>query len=404
MASSKIVCVLSPPRSGSSLTASVMNILGVHLGETRDFEQANEHNPKGYWEHQAIQEINDEILSRLGYDYSHAGADWTEPPVFPDNWETNPQLSDLRERAQDFVHRNFSEHDVWGWKDPRTCLTLPFWKRILPRIEYVILIRNPVDVARSLERFINIDCSFERGLYMWVLYLNYAFKHTAGQNRILVNVESWTDDWKGELSRLACFIGNPGLADNTSIQDAVHGLVDKSLWHHRSSSRALLTVHRLYEQVYAQDGVLEQDSFTAGQETLDLLAAEALRSDADKTLRDKEQWRRQLAQAFDELADLIPLGSNLVLVEDNQIGTDVVKDRSVKPFMERNGEYGGCPDDSSVAIEEFRRLHAAGAEYIAFAWPAHWWLDHFSEFHDHLRLNFRCILQNERMIIFDLQR
>ena len=93
-----------------------------------------------------------------------------------------------------------------------------------------------------------------------------------------------------------------------------------------------------------------------------------------------------------------------MLVEDNQIGTDVVKDRSVKPFMERNGEYGVCPDDSSVAIEEFRRLHAAGTEYIAFAWPAHWWLDHFSEFRNHLRLNFRCILQNERMIIFDLQR
>jgi hypothetical protein len=403
MASSKIVCVLSPPRSGSSLTASIINILGVHLGSTRDFEQANEHNPKGYWEHQTIQEINDEILSRLGYDFSHAGADWAEPPIFQGNWETNPQLSDLSEHARDLIHRNFSEYDVWGWKDPRTCFTLPFWKSLIPKIRYIILVRNPVDVARSLERFINIDCSFERGLYMWSLFLTHAFKNTAGESRILFNVEDWTDDWKGGLNRLAQFLETPGLAEDTGIQAAVHELVDESLWHHRSSSRVLLTVHSLYEQIFPRDGVPAQDSFTVGQDTLELLAAGARRSDAIKTQCSRDRWDSQVLQAFDELADLIPRGSNLVLVEDNQIGTDVVKDRNVKPFMERNGEYGGCPSNGGAAIEEFRRLHSAGAEYIAFAWPAHWWLDHFPEFHDHLRSNFRCILQNERMIVFYLQ-
>ena len=108
MAGSKIVCILSPPRSGSSLTAKIINILGVHLGECQDFEEASVHNPKGYFEHHSIQKINEEILSRLGYDYSHAGADWTEPPSFAINWAMSPQLSDLRERAQDFIHRNFS--------------------------------------------------------------------------------------------------------------------------------------------------------------------------------------------------------------------------------------------------------------------------------------------------------
>ena len=124
MANSKIVFVLSPPRSGSSLTARILSILGVHLGESRDFEEANVHNAKGFWEHQSIQGINDEILSRLDYDYSHAGADWTESPIFPDNWETNPQLSDLREHAQDFIHRNFSEHDVWEVEGPADLFNL----------------------------------------------------------------------------------------------------------------------------------------------------------------------------------------------------------------------------------------------------------------------------------------
>jgi len=403
MPDSKIICILSPPRSGSSLTASIINILGVHMGATSDFEEANVHNQKGFWEHQSIQSINDEILSRLGYDFSHAGVDWTEPPIFPDNWETSPLLTDLRERAQDLIHQDFSEYDVWGWKDPRTCFTLPFWKNILPQIDYVILVRNPVDVARSIEQFIDIGCSFERGLYMWELFLIEALKHTEGGNRILINVESWTKNWKDELSRLAEFLGVPDKADNSKVQNAVNELVDEGLWHQRSSSRALLTVHQLYEQIYSHDKTQKQLSLTVEQETLNYLSSVALQSDLEKKQRDNKQWEKQLNQTIDELADLIPSGSSLILVEDNMIGTDVIIDRNVKPFMELNGEYCGCPADSNEAIKEFKRLHSDGAEYIVFAWPAHWWLDHFTAFHGHLRSNFRCILQHERSIVFDLR-
>jgi hypothetical protein len=221
------------------------------MGTASDFGEPNIHNQKGFWENQNIQAINDEILLRLGYDYSHAGADWTEPPKFPDNWEMDPLLSDLKERALSLINQDFAEHDVWGWKDPRTCLTLPFWKNILPQIDYVILIRNPIDVARSIEQFIDIGCSFERGLYMWELFLNEALKHTDDSNRIFINVESWTKNWKDELGRLAEFLGDPDKADNSNIQNAVSELVDEGLWHQRSSSRALLAVHQLYEQIYS---------------------------------------------------------------------------------------------------------------------------------------------------------
>jgi hypothetical protein len=41
---------------------------------------------------------------------------------------------------------------LWGWKDPATCLTLAFWQTLLPHMRYVICIRNPLDVAISMER------------------------------------------------------------------------------------------------------------------------------------------------------------------------------------------------------------------------------------------------------------
>ena len=37
---------------------------------------------------------------------------------------------------------------VWGWKDPRTCLTLPFWQDVIGSIRYVICIRNPARCSR----------------------------------------------------------------------------------------------------------------------------------------------------------------------------------------------------------------------------------------------------------------
>jgi hypothetical protein len=238
---------------------------------------------------------------------------------------------------------------------------------------------------------------------MWLLYLDFAFQNTAGQKKLLVNVEAWTDDWKGELNRLAHFLGNPGLAIDTGIQTAIHKLIDKSLWHHRTSSRALLTVYRLYEQESTDSGVLTQESYAGLQDTLDHLASEALRSDADKKQRDKIQWGRQFALASDELADLIPPGSNLVLVDDNQIGSEIIQGRNIIPFIERNGRYWGSPPDGMTAVKEIERMCDNGADYIAFIWPAHWCLHYYPELNDHLRSGFRCILQNERLIVFDLQ-
>ena len=38
----------------------------------------------------------------------------------------------------------------WGWKDPRTVVTLPLWLRLFPDAKLVYIIRNGVDVAKSL--------------------------------------------------------------------------------------------------------------------------------------------------------------------------------------------------------------------------------------------------------------
>lgn len=40
---------------------------------------------------------------------------------------------------------------VWGWKDPKSSITLPIWKMLFPNAKIINIIRNPIDVAQSLK-------------------------------------------------------------------------------------------------------------------------------------------------------------------------------------------------------------------------------------------------------------
>ncbi len=150
-----IVCVLGMHRSGTSLLTRILNLLGVYLGPEANLIRPAVDNPKGFWEHHPIVELNQTIITSL------EGKDF-EPPEFTPQWENSPALDDLRAKALDIVRQDFDTADLWGWKDPRTCLTLPFWQKLLPPMRYVFCLRNPIEVGRSLER--RNGLSLEKGI------------------------------------------------------------------------------------------------------------------------------------------------------------------------------------------------------------------------------------------------
>ena len=80
-----------------------------------------------------------------------SGAAGRSRPSSPPGWERSSELAALRRQARELIEADFSGSGLWGFKDPRNSLTLPFWQRILPPMRYVICLRNPVDVAASLK-------------------------------------------------------------------------------------------------------------------------------------------------------------------------------------------------------------------------------------------------------------
>lgn len=116
-----------------------------------------------------------------------------------------------------------------------------------------------------------------------------------------------------------------------------------------------------------------------------------------------DKWMEQLYMAKQELDELIPPAETFILVNENQWVPGFTKDWHTIPFLERDGQYWGAPPDDETAIREFERLRGAGAKFMVFGWPAFWWLDYYCKLSHHLRSLFRCVFQNERLIVFDLQ-
>jgi SAM-dependent methyltransferase len=116
-----------------------------------------------------------------------------------------------------------------------------------------------------------------------------------------------------------------------------------------------------------------------------------------------DDWTRQLRLATAELLGIVPSGTMLILVDDGQWGkVRALSGYVVVPFREREGVYWGPPESDPEAWAELQRLRTQGAQYLAFTWPAFWWLEHYREFSQRLRSEFRCVLENERLVIFKL--
>ncbi len=222
----QVLCILGMHRSGTSLVTRLLNLLGVYLGPEEHLIKPGYDNPKGFWEHQLLTDLNEEILREFGGNH-------LEPPQFPEGWESSPKLAGLRARARAVIKSGLGDADIWGWKDPRACLTLPFWQRLLPPMKYVICLRNPVDVASSVEARNHL--SFERAVNLWLTHVTSALKYTVGQPRLFVFYEDIMEDWREEFRHLAQFLGNPGDAEQPDIQTVVEEFIDAELQHYHAT-------------------------------------------------------------------------------------------------------------------------------------------------------------------------
>lgn len=139
-----IVVVLGMHRSGTSLVANLLhNAFGVNVGDKRLGK--GKFNPYGLYEDLAFLTLNQRILSTAA---GKKGDLWNRPPSHQRILGVGPQFE---ARIQELVAMK-NARENWGWKDPRTCLTIGLYHEFLDDVRYIRTRRRKGAVIKSLEK------------------------------------------------------------------------------------------------------------------------------------------------------------------------------------------------------------------------------------------------------------
>jgi len=131
------IFVVGMHRSGTSLVTKLINLAGFDIGDKFPFNK-NHSNPTGHWENREALIINQKLMMIAG----GPNVRWCTPFKFSDNWlsKVPKELTKKAQKIQPYV-----------MKDPRFCLTLPFWKTIFD-IKCVVVQRDLEKIVQSLIR------------------------------------------------------------------------------------------------------------------------------------------------------------------------------------------------------------------------------------------------------------
>lgn len=214
------VAVVGMHRSGTSMVAKLLHQAGLHLGADADLMPPAAENPEGFYEHLGFVRLNDEVLNA-------AGAGWDCPPPPHVDWGDGA-FEPFRERARALA-MPMQPAPAWGWKDPRTSLTLPFWRSAVGPLRALVVVRNPLEVVTSLHR--RNGFSIALGLTLWQTYAERILADSSPDARLMTHYDAYFLDPAREIDRVLAWLGIGVAADNPALHDAAV----PSLRHHRKT-------------------------------------------------------------------------------------------------------------------------------------------------------------------------
>ena len=211
------VVILGTFRSGTSAIATAYSAMGVHFGDEKDFQPADEFNLGGYWEVRDMQSLNAKILASFGTSYYQVDR-------IPDDWQSFPGVNAIVSEIRSLLRGKFSSQKHWGWKEPATSVLLPLYKEALSAegIQhpiYAIAVRHPLSVAASQTKRqspYSQDVSAEDSLHveertvgLWMNYTLASLKEAIGSARQIINYERFLQTPKTYLEWSAQHMADP---------------------------------------------------------------------------------------------------------------------------------------------------------------------------------------------------
>jgi O-antigen biosynthesis protein len=220
------VFIIGMHRSGTSALGGALEGLGLTIGKTAMPPNAEEGNPKGFYENAAIMELHDQFLKSIK-------SIW---------WDCEPVRGS---RFSGFAARHFRQQlpqllvNEFGGsrpliKDPRMCRLMPLWLPLInecfPQAHFILPIRHPVEVAHSIHKRDQLPLG--QCLKLWAVHVLEGERATRPFKRIFTTYDQLMQSPPETILTLAKALGLPVDA----VPAAVSGQVDPSLRHHAKLS------------------------------------------------------------------------------------------------------------------------------------------------------------------------
>jgi hypothetical protein len=186
----RAITVLGMHRSGTSALTGCLKDAGVWLGSVAE---RSRYNAKGNQENPAIWRLHDALLD-------HAGGSWFAPPG-------RVEWNDHFRARRDEIIAEYRGKESWGFKDPRTLLTLDGWLEALPDLRMIASVRNPVAVARSLEARETFRIPYRDGIELWRVYNERLLRWSDSRLFPIVSFDLPGDEYQRSVHRALIAIG-----------------------------------------------------------------------------------------------------------------------------------------------------------------------------------------------------
>jgi hypothetical protein len=221
----RCVAVVGMHRSGTSATAGLLVSLGLTGPKPDDLQPATAGNERGHFESKQMGVINSRLLRGVG-------GTWTALPPVTLRWDGIPKHAQRLEGARQWFATTYDGRPM-VIKDPRLCMTLPFWRDALPApMAAVLVLRKPLSVARSLEA--RDDMQMTLGLAIWDRSMRSADLVLEGLPTLVVNYDDMMADPGGTTEEFVRFLERVDVDVAPDVAAAAARQLDTGLRHQKA--------------------------------------------------------------------------------------------------------------------------------------------------------------------------
>lgn len=410
------IVILGPPRSGLGLAAELIQRRGIHLANRSlgSFLERGGARPS----------LDERILAALG-------GGWDDPPGAATGWETTGRVAGLLAEAERRA-AELATWEPWAWYHPAATFTLPLWRRAIPDLATIVVVRNPLEVMESLRS--SCGCSMPSALRIVRLYLTSLARQARTGRIVVTHHGALSSDPEREADRILGRLGieregdaagDAGRASRPrsgvprfTLRDLSRcGMPDDIVASYAAlCAEARFADHGDGVEAEAPAGVLDELAVAiAAAEASSAVGnlLESLRGDIasrDEALQDsldeirfhlshvpvpaaRQVYRNVVRRCRGLVRECVPQDATLLVVSKGD--DDLLAHRGIASWhfpRDPRGMFAGWhPAGDVAAIAHLEVLRSGGATHLLVPETYDWWLTSYPGFREHLETRHRLV-------------